>query len=163
MFSSGRANWKKTSKNEPHPNRQAGWKQAGFTFAEVLAAMVFIAIVIPTALHGIALASRAEVIADRKTNASMLAERMLKEIILLKQWKNGESNGDFGTEWPDYHWKLFKETWLDSMRLITIVVYFNVQDREYDVRLSTLADESEETTSDTTDTTNSTTTKTTGS
>jgi Tfp pilus assembly protein PilV len=156
MYSSGKINSKKTEKSESRRKRQTG-----FTFAEVLAAMVFVAIVVPTALHGIALASRAETIADRKTNASMLAERTLREIVLMEQWKSGQTQGDYGTDWPGYHWKLLSETWQrDSMRLITIFVFFDVQDREYDVRLSTLVDESEETTETTT---TSPTTETTGS
>ena len=45
-------------------------RQAGFTFAEILASMMFVAIVVPVALHGIALANKAEIAADRKVEAS---------------------------------------------------------------------------------------------
>ena len=48
-------------------------KIAAFTFAEVLAALLFMAIVIPVAMQGVQVANRAGVAAQRKTVAIQLA------------------------------------------------------------------------------------------
>jgi general secretion pathway protein I len=119
--------------------------QRGFTFVEVLVAMLFVAIVIPVALQGIALASKAGNIADRKMTASILAEKKLNEIIITEEWDTGENQGTFGEEWPEYSWQLISETWnVDAMTIITVVASFEVQEREYSVEISALVDDSEE-------------------
>ncbi len=124
------------------PSRNA---QAGFTFAEVLAAMLFVAIVIPVALHGIALASRAETIAERRMVAGQLAEMKLQEMVLTEQWQTGDTQGTFGEEWPEYQWEMKTQTWDgDSMQMVSVIVRFNVQDRPYFVELCTLVEETEE-------------------
>ncbi|RJP26509.1 MAG: type II secretion system protein [Candidatus Omnitrophota bacterium] len=121
------------------PNRESG-----FTFAETLAAMLFVALVIPVALHGIAIANRAGVIADRKIVAVQLAERFLDEMILNESWSSCSTRGDFGEEWPEYRWEFIEETWpYDDMQMLTVVVWFKVQEHEYHVLLSTLVEESE--------------------
>ena len=55
--------------------------------------------------------------------------------------------GDFGEDWPNYRWKLTKDNWeLDgTMQLLTVTVFYNVQDREYFERISTLVEESDTT------------------
>ena len=117
----------------------------GFTFVEMLAAMVFVAIVIPVAIQGLTVANRAGVLADRKRVAGQLADRILTELIITDEWKYENDEGDFGEEWPGYRWILEEEAWgEDTMRLVTIRVLFYVQDREYSVRMSTLVEETAE-------------------
>ncbi|MBN2327089.1 MAG: type II secretion system protein [Candidatus Omnitrophica bacterium] len=129
---------KKNSGRPPRP------RQAGFTFAEILASMVFVALVIPTALHGIALANRAGAVADRTMEAARLADLKLNEMIISEQWEYGSGKGDFGEDWPMYSWVLTTENWtVDDMKLVTVAVYFEVQQQTYNVRLSTLMDDSE--------------------
>ena len=50
-----------------------------FTLAEVLAALVFMAIVIPVAMQGLHIAGRAGAVAERKREAVRVAERVLNE------------------------------------------------------------------------------------
>ena len=118
----------------------------GFTLAETLAAMLFMAIVIPVAVRGVMLANRAGVVAERKRVAAELADRLLVETIVTQQWMDGSQEGDFGDELPGYRWVLEDETWdEDTMREISVRVLFTVQGTEYDVSLSTLVAEDEET------------------
>ena len=53
----------------------------GFTFAEVLAAMVFMAILLPVVMQGLILANRASVIAERKRTAVHLGNSLLTELV----------------------------------------------------------------------------------
>lgn len=119
-------------------------KQRGFTFPEVLAAMVFTAIVIPTALQGIAIAHRASVYSQRQAIAVRLAEQVLNETLINQTWQTGQNEGDFNERYPNFHWKLVTENWLDGdMTMLTAVVYFPLQGQERHIRLSTLVDDEE--------------------
>jgi hypothetical protein len=116
---------------------------SGFTFAEVLAAMLFLAILVPVVVEGIALASRAAVVSERSGVALQLADRELNELIVNGTWSSANSRGTFGDEWPGFSWELTRGTWReDDMTELTLAVLFEVQGRPYTVRLSTLVDDS---------------------
>ena len=118
---------------------------AGFTLAEVLAAMFFMAIVLPVICEAMAMATRASVMAERSREAAQLADRKLNEMIVTSEWEDGEQSGDFDSEYAGYSWKLTTTTWSeDSMTVVTVQVFFMVQGQESSVSLSTLVPESEE-------------------
>ncbi len=113
----------------------------GFTFPEVLAAMLLAAAVIPVALKGISIANRVSVLAERQAIAIHLAEGHLNELVVTEQWQSTSAKGSFGSEWSDYRWILVKENWgEDNLYLLTVIVYFPVQGREQYIRLSTLVE-----------------------
>ena len=115
-----------------------GW-QTGFTLAEVLAAMFFMAIVLPVAMEGLRIASRAGSVAGRKGVAVQLADSKLNELIVMGQWRNTGQGGAFGQQWPGYRWTMKNEPWSEgAMRLITVEVAYPAQNRDYSVQLSTL-------------------------
>jgi Tfp pilus assembly protein PilV len=120
---------------------------AGFTLVEVLAAMLFMAIVIPAIAEGMSIAHRASVVAVRTREASQLADRILSEMVVTGDWVDGDQDGDFEPDYHGYHWTMTTDAWSDNdseevMRLVTVVVDFSVQGRTFTVDLSTLASES---------------------
>ena len=123
-------------------NRSSRARRAGFTLAEVLAALVFMAIVIPVALQGVRVASRAGSVAERKTVAARLAERKLNELIVTGQWQSSAAQGTMQEGWQTYDWELESESWAEdgAMRVLTVRVTALVQGEKYDVRISTLVD-----------------------
>ena len=62
-----------------------------FTFAEVLAAMVFVAIVIPVAVKGLSIANRAGSVAQHKRIAMELGDSILTELVMTEDWADGET------------------------------------------------------------------------
>ena len=117
-------------------------RTAGFTLAEVLAAMLFMAIVLPAVVEGMALASRAGVAAQRGREAAQLADKTLAEMVVSGDWQQGDQEGDFEPDYPGYTWKLITDDWTeDAMSVLTVEVTFTVQGRESTVRLSTLVSE----------------------
>ncbi len=121
----------------------------GFTFIEMLAAMLFMAIVIPVAVEALMLANQVGVRAQRRQVAVMLADKVLTEAMATETWRNGDQGGDFEEDWPEYRWSLTTTGWdEDTMRIVTASVFYMVQGREFEERLSTLGDELEETTID---------------
>lgn len=122
--------------------------EAGFTLAEVLAAMMIMAIVLPLLVEGAALANRVGTVAQRERRAAMLAESKLNECAVTEVWRDGDSSGDFAPGNPDYTWRLTTNAWdEDTMRMLRIEVSFMVQGEEYTTSVSTLVPEEASTTS----------------
>ena len=112
-------------------------RHGAFTLAEVLAALTFMAIVIPVAIEGLHIANRAGVVAQRKTVAARVAERVLNESLIGSQ--SQARNGVVQEGVMEYRWSIRQTTWPeDTMRLVTAEVNFLVQGQEHDVSLSTL-------------------------
>ena len=114
-----------------------------FTFVEVLAAMVFLGILMPVVVSALMVANRAAVVAERSTIAAQLGENKLGELMLGDAWTSAGTRGAFGADMPGYRWQLTKATWeAGAMTELTLEVFFKVQGTEHEARLSTLVDES---------------------
>ena len=113
---------------------------AAFTLAEVLAALLFLAIVIPTAVEALHVASLAGEVAARKSQAARVADRILSESLVTTNWTSGIQSGTITEGIMDFRWKLTTQNWpQDSMQLLTAEVTYSAQGKDYSVRLSTLA------------------------
>ena len=113
--------------------------RAGFTLAEVLAAMLLLAIVIPAAIAGLHVASTAGTVAARKAEATRVAEQILNENVLMLNGNPASQSGTVVADGAEFHWTLRNEQWpADAMQLLTVEVTFAAQDRSGVVRLSTL-------------------------
>ena len=116
----------------------------GFTLAEVLAALLLMAIVIPVALQGMSIVSRAAVLGQRKVSAMRVAERVLNEQLLLTSQGQVFQNSASGVETDGdttYPWTMQAEPWpQDSMTQMTVRVTFTVQGANYEMSASTLFD-----------------------
>jgi type II secretory pathway pseudopilin PulG len=115
--------------------------ECGFTLAEVLAAMLFMAIVIPTAVEAYRVASLAGEVSVRKAEATRVADRVLNENIVMTNWTQSSLSGTVSENGHSFRWELKNQLWaLDStMQLLTAEVAFSAGGREYSVRLNTLA------------------------
>ena len=128
----------KFSRNSICPRRCA----EGFTLAEVLAALMFMAIVIPVAMQGLSIASRAGAVAERKREAVRVAERVLNETLVTTNLNLSAQSGAVREMDREYQWKLRSDRWSQStMQLLTVEVTFPVQGKDYAVQLSTLVEQ----------------------
>jgi hypothetical protein len=113
---------------------------AAFTLAEVLAALLFLAIVIPAAVEAMHISSLAGEVAARKSVAARVADRILNESIVTTNWNRGTQTGTAAEGTLDLRWKLTAENWpQDSMELLTAEVTFSAKGHDYTVKASTLA------------------------
>ena len=118
-------------------------RHAAFTLAEVLAAMLFLAIVIPTAVEALHVSSLAGEVAARKGAAARIADRVLNESIVMTNWNSGAQSGTVSEGVLNFRWTLSSEAWpQDAMQLLTAEVKYQAQGKDYSVRLSTLANAS---------------------
>ena len=114
---------------------------AAFTLAEVLAAMLFLAIVIPAAVEAMHLASLAGEVAARKGAALRVADRILNGGLVLTNWNNGVQSGMAGEGALQFRWTLASQSWPpdSAMQVVTAEVKFSAQGKDYLVKLNTLA------------------------
>ena len=124
-------------------------RRAGFTLAEVLAALLFMAIVIPAAVEGLHIASLAGTVAERKGEAARVAQRLLAESLVTTNWNQSVQSGTLVEGQRQFRWSLRNDPWNQDpnqnvVRLLSVEVTFAAQNRDYSVRMSTLVDSSQQ-------------------
>jgi type II secretory pathway pseudopilin PulG len=117
---------------------------SAFTLVECLAALAFLAIVIPVAVEAMHVASGAGEIAARKGEAARVAQQVLNESIVTTNWSAGQSVAvSQGSD--DFRYTISSQDWQPGqskpspLKLLTAEVTFSVQGRDYTVKMSTLA------------------------
>jgi hypothetical protein len=112
-----------------------------FTLAEVLAALLFLAIVIPAAIEAMHIASLAGTVAARKGAATRIADRVLNESLVTTNWSNGPQNGTAIEGGQEFQWSLKSQSWTQdaALQTVTAEVKFTAQGKDYSVKLVTLA------------------------
>ncbi len=106
--------------------------------------MAFLAIVIPVAVKAIQVANLAGQVAERKSVAARVADRLMNEMVVTGQWKQSASSGVAEEGARQFRWNLQSRAWdKDALRLLTMQVTYQVQGKDYDVSLSTLVDSSQ--------------------
>jgi prepilin-type N-terminal cleavage/methylation domain-containing protein len=117
-------------------------RRAGFTLVEVLAALAFMAIVIPVALSGVSVASHAGEVSYRKMLAVRQAEYLLGEAVATSQWTQAIRNGTTKVGTLEFQWTVRSELWpMDAMRKLSAEVFYTAQGRKYSVLLATLVNQ----------------------
>ena len=113
---------------------------AAFTLSEALAALLFMAIVIPVVVQAIHTASLAGEVAARKSAAVRVADEVLNESLVMTNWSSGPQSGTKTQGGLEFQWKLTSQSWpADTMQIVTAEVGFSAQGKQYSVKLSTLA------------------------
>lgn len=121
--------------------RRAG----GFTFVELLATVVLIAIIMPVAMQTISLCTRLGGLSRKEIEAASLARVQLTELTASDDWQSSGKAGDFGSDWPGYRWNAEVSNWTDSIvSQIDLTVHWQSQGLERSVTLTTLAYAEEE-------------------
>jgi len=113
-----------------------------FTLAEVLAAVVVVALVVPVAVRGIAMARQLTGDDVRLEQAARLADEKLNELVAIGDWQGSEDEGVF-EDAPDYSWTVETEDFDDEgetpLTVVTVTVSMTDAVRATAVSLSTLA------------------------
>ena len=119
-----------------------------FTLAEVLAALLFMAIVVPVAMEGLHIASLAGAVAQRKGQAARIAEQVLNESLVTTNWSQSLQTGTTVEGQREFRWTLRSDPWTqdpsqNAMQQLSVEVIFTAQNRPYTVKLTTLVDTSQ--------------------
>lgn len=125
----------------PHNNKIVkGRRSGGFTFAELLATVVLIGIIMPVAMQTIALCTRLAGLSRKETEAASLARTRLTELTTSDEWQSSGKAGDFGSDWPGYRWTADVSNWTDAVvSQVDVTVHWQSQGLDRSVTLSTLA------------------------
>lgn len=100
-------------------------RRHSFTFAEVLVAVLVVALVVPVAVRGIALARRLVGDDVQLEWTVRLADEKLNELQVTGEWENGDSEGTFADE-PEYRWVLRTESFEPDTSLPVTVLRLTV-------------------------------------
>jgi len=127
----------------PRPSGAAA-RLAAFTLAEVLAALLFMAIVVPVAIEGMHIASLAGAVAARKGQAARIAQQVLNENLVVTNWTQA-LQGTVTEDQRTFHWTLNSTPWTqdpgaNNLLQLTVEVTYDVRGRDYSVAMSTLVD-----------------------
>jgi type II secretory pathway pseudopilin PulG len=113
-----------------------------FTLAEVLAAMMFMAIVIPVAVQGLRVASLAGEVGKRKIIAARIGNKILNELKVTGQLQSSTQSGVVKEGGLQYNWSVRSQTWTEDstspMIQAMVTVTYAAQGKNYDVKLTTL-------------------------
>lgn len=117
--------------------------ERAFTFVEVLAALLFLAVVVPTIVSALSLSNRASEVAERGTAAGQLSENKLNEMLVHDAWQTASAtSGDCGADWPNYRWQLTQTAWstdsASNMTELKVEVFYKLQGVERSVAVNTL-------------------------
>jgi prepilin-type N-terminal cleavage/methylation domain-containing protein len=114
-------------------------RRAGFTLVEILASLLMMAIVVPVAMEGMSIASRAGLLGQRKAAAMRVAERLLEELIAEANTQQTTDSGTLADGEFTYPWTMRTENWsADAMQQMTVTVTFTLQGNRYEVSAATL-------------------------
>ena len=153
------------TKTQLWPGCGADARRGGFTLIEVLAALLMMTIVIPVAVSGMHVASLAGEVVQRKSIAMRIAERLLNEIVVTKQWTSGAQSGVEQAGPYTFRWVMHDEPWTqlstlnqaynsvngintavvnpNTIHQLSVEVTFQAQNKDFSVHLSTLTDTSQ--------------------
>jgi prepilin-type N-terminal cleavage/methylation domain-containing protein len=116
-----------------------GNRRGGFTFIELLATVVLIAVIMPVAMRSIGLCTRLAGLSRRQIEAASLAKEKMTDLIVTGDWENGNQRGDFGKDWPGYEWKSSVMNWTDAtVRQLDLTVLWESAGSQRSITLSTL-------------------------
>lgn len=113
-----------------------------------MAALLFLAIVIPTAVEVLHIASLAGEVAARKSEAARVADRILSESVVTTNWSGAVQSGTVAEGILNFRWTLTSGLWSQNplpqaqsapMELLTAEVEYSAQGKDYSVKSSTLA------------------------
>ena len=111
--------------------------RCGFTLPEVLAALVLISIVMPVAMRGLSMSLSAASHARYMTEATVLGEMKLNELIVYGEWTSTTS-GDFAPDWPQYSWKCESQARDFGLTEFELEVIWTEAGQERSLRIATL-------------------------
>ena len=111
----------------------------GFTLIEVMAAVVFVAIVLPVVMRGFSLATLAGELAEKRAEAAVLAHSKMNEIAVTHIWQNGAMGGDFSPDHPAYRWTAELKDWdMSTLKELDVHVTWGQPGRERSLTMATL-------------------------
>lgn len=114
-------------------------RRSGLTLVEVLATISVVSIVIPVVMQGISISTGLASVTRQRSEAVMLAQSKLDELLVSGDWQAAELSGDFAPEYPNYQWQAVVSDWEEmDMQQVELVVTWSSRGTEREVRLGTL-------------------------
>jgi hypothetical protein len=113
----------------------------------VLAALLFMAIVVPVAIEAMHIASLAGAVAARKSEAARIAQKVMNENLVTTNWNQSSAGGTVVENQRSFRWTMNSDNWREDpnqmvIRQLTVEVFYTAMGHKYSVKMSTLVDSS---------------------
>ena len=97
--------------------------QAGFSLIEVMVAILILGVALVALTEGVTSALTSSKASELQTTAAMLAAGQIETLRAGGDYPNGESDGDFGDEFPQYRWtQTIADSDVDGLHEVDVVV-----------------------------------------
>ena len=97
--------------------------QAGFSLIEVILAVLILGIALVGLTEGITSALTSSKASEAQTTAAMLAAGQIEILRAAGSYDNGETEGDFGDEFPQYQWsQTIADTDISGLHDVDVVI-----------------------------------------
>lgn len=100
---------------------------------------MLLGIVLPVAMRGITVGLRAGGSAAHLSDAAMLGQSKLMDLVTTLDYQTSDMQGDFGEDWPGYQWQLSVVQYSDTLDEVTVTVLWIEQGKEKSRSFSTLS------------------------
>lgn len=99
-------------------------KNAGFTLLEVMVAIAILALSLASVYHLQSQSISLSIESRFKTTAALLAQSKMAELEMASVLNNRTESGDFGSDFPQYGWKLeITDTELALFKKISVTIF----------------------------------------
>lgn len=115
-------------------------KRLGMTLIEVLATVAILSVALPPIMYGISVATSVAGAARQRSEATMLAETKLDELVqAINEGQSPGMSGGFDDDHPLFQWSAEETSWDESyLTQLTVKVSWASRNRNMEVSLSTL-------------------------
>lgn len=98
-------------------------RQAGFSLIEVVVAILILGIALVALTEGVTAALSSSKASEVQTTAALLAAGQIETLRAEGDYTDGETEGDFGDEFPQYHWmQTISDTSIDGLYNVEVIV-----------------------------------------
>lgn len=98
-------------------------RHAGFSLIEVVVAILILGIALVALTEGVTAALSSSKASEVQTTAALLAAGQIETLQAEGDYTDGQTEGDFGDEFPQYQWKqTISDTSIDGLHNVEVVV-----------------------------------------
>ena len=110
--------------------------QAGFSLIEVIVAILILGVALVALTEGVTSALTSSKASELQTTAAMLAAGQIETLRATGDYSDGETEGDFGDEFPQYRWtQTIGDTDVSGLHDVDVVVNDSQTGKElYDLK-----------------------------
>jgi general secretion pathway protein I len=116
-----------------------GSRRRGFTLMEVLAAIMILAIVVPSLMKAYTICGSIAALSRQRAEALSIAQSSLDEIVATQEWMSTTPSGEEKPGPTTYSWETSLTSWEETnTQMLTITVHWLSTGQPQEIKLETI-------------------------